>query len=493
MNEKKQNNSSVLLHLFLCMKRTKIVCTIGPATHTEEKLTALVHAGMNVCRLNFSHGTHEDHADLIRLIRRVSKKTGEPLTILQDLQGPKIRVGNLPEKGVVLEVGKQVTFTTSQESSGKKIGVTYPLLHKDVKPGQMMLLDDGLLAVKVIKVRGQDVVTEVVTGGVLTSHKGLNLPETKTSISALSDKDRDDVAFGVEQGVDWIALSFVRSAEDVRELRALVAAAVKKQKKAEEVPIRVIAKIEKPEAVQVIGDIVDEVDGIMVARGDLGIEMPAAKVPIIQKNLVQRCLLQGKPVIVATQMLDSMIRNPRATRAEISDVANAVIDHTDATMLSGETASGAYPIEAVTTMADTIMEVEKTTLDDLALAVGLQQSDQIAMTNIANVLSHASKASAIVVATLSGDAARLVSRYRPDLPILAVTPHERVVRQLNLSWGVHPVLIPECKTMSILIEQSLKTLVKEGFVKKGDQVILVAGEPLGKSGHVNMVELCRVK
>jgi pyruvate kinase len=285
----------------------------------------------------------------------------------------------------------------------------------------------------------------------------------------------------------------VRSANDVKELRALIANAEKKQKKEVETPIRVIAKIEKPEAIQALAEIVDEVDGIMVARGDLGIELPAAKVPIIQKNLIHRCLLQGKPVIVATQMLDSMIRNPRATRAEISDIANAVIDHTDATMLSGETASGAYPVEAVQTMSDTIQEVEKTTLDSMELAIGLLQSDQIAMTNIANVLSRASKASAIVVATLSGEAARLVSRYRPELPIFAVTPHERVVRQLNLSWGVTPVLIPACHTMATLIEQSLKTLAKEELVKKGDQVILVAGEPLGKSGHVNMVELCTVK
>jgi pyruvate kinase len=474
------------------MKRTKIVCTIGPATHTQEKLLALVEAGMNVCRLNFSHGTHDDHAELIRLIRAVSKKTGQTLTILQDLQGPKIRVGNLPEKGIALEAGTEVTFTTA-EASGKKIPVTYPHLHKDVRAGQQMLLDDGLLAVRVVKVRGQDVVAEVITGGLLTSHKGLNLPETKTSISALSDKDREDVSFGVEQGVDWIALSFVRSANDVKELRALIANAEKKQKKEVETPIRVIAKIEKPEAIQALAEIVDEVDGIMVARGDLGIELPAAKVPIIQKNLIHRCLLQGKPVIVATQMLDSMIRNPRATRAEISDIANAVIDHTDATMLSGETASGAYPVEAVQTMSDTIQEVEKTTLDSMELAIGLLQSDQIAMTNIANVLSRASKASAIVVATLSGEAARLVSRYRPELPIFAVTPHERVVRQLNLSWGVTPVLIPACHTMATLIEQSLKTLAKEELVKKGDQVILVAGEPLGKSGHVNMVELCTVK
>ncbi len=474
------------------MKRTKIVCTLGPATHTEEKLIALVKAGMNVCRLNFSHGTHEDHAELIRLIRAVSKKTGEPLTILQDLQGPKIRVGSLPEKGILLEAGKEVIFTTSEKLTGKKIPVTYPALHKDVKAGQMMLLDDGLLAVRVLKIRGQDVVTEVITGGLLTSHKGLNLPETKTTISAMSDKDRDDVVFGVAQHVDWIALSFVRSAADVHELRELVESEEAKLSHKLQMPIRLLAKIEKPEAVACLDEIVEAVDGIMVARGDLGVEMPAAKVPLIQKDLIHRCLHAAKPVIVATQMLDSMIRNPRATRAEISDIANAVIDHTDATMLSGETASGAYPIEAVQAMADTIYEVEASPLDDVSPVVETNQQSQLAMTNISTVLAHASQAKAIVVATLSGRAAHYISRYRPDLPIFAMTPHERVVRQLNLSWGVHPFHIPERHTMPTLIEASLKTLVQNKMLKKGDQVILIAGEPLGESGHVNMVELCQV-
>lgn len=474
-------------------KRTKIVCTIGPATHTIEKLTALVTAGMNVCRLNFSHGTHEDHAELIRMIREVSKKTKQPLTILQDLQGPKIRVGALPEKGVLLEVGKTVIFTTGEEAPGKKIPVTYPGLHKDVKTGQALLLDDGLLAVKVTKIRGQDVVCEVVTGGLLTSHKGLNLPETTTSISALSDKDREDVVFGVAQDVDWIALSFVRSPDDVKELRALVKEAERRQKKTSGVAIRLIAKIEKPEAITHLSEIVAEVDGIMVARGDLGVELAAAKVPFIQKDLIRRCLRAGKPVIVATQMLDSMIRNPRATRAEISDIANAVIDHTDATMLSGETASGAYPVEAVQTMSDTILEAEQSPLDDVTLSIERDQSNQQAMTNIATVLSHAGRAQAIVVATLSGVAAHYVSRYRPHLPIYAITPHERVVRQLNLSWGVTPFLIPECKTMTELIRESKKVLLAHKVLKKGDQIILVAGEPLGKSGHMNMVELCEIE
>ena len=353
----------------LSTKRTKIVCTIGPASGDAQKLLALVNAGMNVCRLNFSHGTHADHAALIQRIREIREQTGEPLAILQDLQGPKIRVGDLPKEGVKLEIGKRIIFTTGAADIPEKLPVTYPRLHEDAKVGQTILLDDGLLSVKVTAVQGNDVICDVVNGGVLTSHKGMNLPETKTMISALSEKDREDVKFGVGQGVDWIALSFVRSAEDIRELRALIQSETQAQKIADETPIRIIAKIEKPEAIEHFDEILDAVDGIMVARGDLGIEIAAERVPILQKEIIRKCLDAAKPVVVATQMLDSMIRQPRATRAEISDVANAVIDHADATMLSGETASGAFPIDAVRTMASTIQEAEKSAYDDLPLRI----------------------------------------------------------------------------------------------------------------------------
>ncbi|MSR85176.1 pyruvate kinase [Candidatus Uhrbacteria bacterium] len=464
------------------IKRTKIVCTIGPASHTEEQLAALVEAGMNVCRLNFSHGTHEDHAELIRMIRSVAEKTGEPLTILQDLQGPKIRVAELPADGVQLEAGKEVVFTTGIATL-PKIGVTYPNLHKDVKAGERLLLDDGLLSVNVLRVEGQDVVCQVIDGGRLTSHKGLNLPETKTSISALSDKDRDDVKFGVEQQVDWIALSFVRSAQDIKDLRGLIG----------EAPIRLMAKIEKPEAVEHMDEIIAEVDGIMVARGDLGIEIPAEKVPVIQKILIEKCLRAAKPVIVATQMLDSMIRNPRATRAEVSDIANAVIDHTDATMLSGETASGAHPLEAVQIMSATIREAEASRYDDLeAKADPENVTEEERLTNLAAMLAKPSGAKAILVATMTGQAARLVSRYRPELPIFAAVPNERVRHQLNLSWGVHAFVIPTCQTLAELLQAACTQVMQQGFLQTGDEVILVAGEPLGESGHVNLVEVRKV-
>ncbi len=456
------------------MKRTKIVCTIGPASHEVEQLLELTHAGMNVCRLNFSHGTHEDHAELIKRIRQVSELSGEPLTILQDLQGPKIRVGDMPEAGVELKAGKTIIFTSGKGDVPKKIPVSYPNLHEDVKEGQRLLLDDGLLEVKVMSIKGQDVTCEIITGGILKSHKGLNLPETQTKISAISDKDKEDIVFGVAQGVDWIALSFVRSADDIRALRKLIGKA----------PIKVMAKIEKPEAVDKMDEIIAEVDGIMVARGDLGIEMPAEKVPVIQKDLIKKCLAASKPVIVATQMLDSMIRNPRATRAEVSDIANAVIDHTDATMLSGETASGEHPLEAVKTMAATIIETEKSAYDDLLV----HSPDS----NVTAIIERAKEAKAILVASPSGDAARVVSRFRRELPIYAFSSRNEVIHQLNVSWGVVPILLPKAVTVPQLIEQGMEELLRRKLLDKGDDIIVISGEPLGDTGHVQLVEMRKI-
>jgi len=464
------------------MKHTKIVCTIGPASDTVESLVKLVEAGMNVCRLNFSHGTHEQHAELIKRIREASEKTGEPLCILQDLQGPKIRVGELPETGVELVAGKPVVFTSGKGDIPKKIPVTYPNLHEDVKTGQHLLLDDGLLEVIVKSIKGEDVNCEVITGGMLKSHKGLNLPETDTKISAITDKDKEDIVFGVLQGVDWIALSFVRKSDDVRELRKLIG----------DPGIKVIAKMEKPEAITNMDAIIAEVDGIMVARGDLGIEMPAEKVPVIQKELIAKCRLAGKPVIVATQMLDSMIKNPRATRAEISDIANAVIDHADATMLSGETASGAHPIEAVKTMTATIIETEKSKYDDVTPEMRKSEQSEVSMTNIASILGRASNAKAIIVASLTGESARLVSRERPDQPIYVMTTSDRVVRQLNLSWGVRGYVVTKADTVPKLIDESLEILKTNKLVASGDEIVIVAGEPLGESGSVNLVELRKI-
>jgi pyruvate kinase len=456
-------------------KRTKIVCTIGPASQEVEQLVALTEAGMNVCRLNFSHGTHEQHAELIKRIRHVRELTGEPLTILQDLQGPKIRVGELPEAGIELKAGKPVVFTSGKGNIPKTIPVTYPNLHEDVKPGQHLLLDDGLLEVQVKSIKGQDVTCEVITGGILKSHKGLNLPETQTKISAITDKDKDDLAFGIQQGVEWVALSFVRSADDIRELRKLLGGA----------PIKIIAKMEKPEAVDNMDAIVAEVDAIMVARGDLGIELPAERVPIIQKDLIKKCLAARRPVIVATQMLDSMIRNPRATRAEVSDIENAVIDHTDATMLSGETASGEHPLEAVKTMAASIAAAEKSAYDD----VPLDASEN----NLTSVLSRASEARAILVASPSGAAAEIVSHYRRELPIFVATPSESIPPRLNLIWGVKPFAVSGGEAIPNLIDKGLEELLRRKAVSKGDQIIVVAGEPVGADGHIQLVEMRKVE
>lgn len=471
------------------MKRTKIIATIGPASASAEILTALVKAGMNVCRLNFSHGTHEGFAAMIQTIHDVRERTGEPITILQDLQGPKIRVGELPKAGMVLKDGAEVTFTTAVRASGKKIHVDFATLHTSVKPGDHLLLDDGLLDVEVTRVKGRDVVCKVIHGGTLLSHKGVNLPHSKLDLSSLTDKDREDLRFGVEQGVDWVALSFVRSAEDIRELRALIIKEEKRLKRPAGPSIRIMAKIEKQEALDHLDEIIAEADAILIARGDLGIETPYQKVPIIQKRIINACLDAAKPVAVATQMLDSMIRNPRPTRAEISDVVNAVVEHTDATTLSGETTTGKYPLEAVKAMAAAIHEAEASVYDDVPIHVRLKKDSEEAMTNIASVLSKASRAKAILVASMSGNAARFVSRYRPEIPIFVVTPFERVVYQLNLSWGVQPFFVPLCQTVPELIARATDHLLREKKIRAGDEIVVVAGEPLGESGSVNLVEL----
>lgn len=474
----------------MAQKRTKIVCTIGPACNTVELLTKLAEQGMDVCRLNFSHGSHEEHAENIRRIREVSRITGKPLAILQDLQGPKIRVGKIGD-GVEIVAGSEIVFTSeaTTEDVTKLIPVTYPNLHEDVKPGQRLLLDDGLLEVQVTKIEGIHVFCKVIVGGLLKSSKGLNLPETETKISAIPEKDRADVDFGVQQGVDFVALSFVRKPEDVHELRELIEVAEKKHGLKNEVTIKIIAKIEKPEAVRNMQAIIDAADGIMVARGDLGIEMPAEKVPLIQKNLIDGCLEAGKPVIVATQMLDSMIRNPRATRAEVSDIAGAVVSHTDATMLSGETASGIYPVESVQAMAATIHEIENSTMDDMVPTIDVADNAQEAMTNMATVLARTTNARAIVVATRSGASARFVSRYRPQLPIYAVTPSERVIRQLSLSWGIESFHVSHDDDYRGLVDKSIEAIVEKKLVVKGDMVIVVAGDPSMDSGSINMIEL----
>ncbi len=466
----------------MTFKRTKIVCTIGPASASSEMLSAMMRAGMNVARLNFSHGTYEEHTELIRKIREAADALNQPIAILQDLQGPKIRAGVLPKEGVELKAGSRVTFTTGEAAiDGMRLPVTYENLHQDVKAGERILLDDGLLSAKVIEVKGRDVVCEVIDGGVLTSHKGVNFPDSKLSISPITETDKEDLVFGVAQGVDFVALSFVRSAREIRELRALIEAAEKASGRKEETPIHIIAKIEKREAVECMDEIIEAVDAIMVARGDLGIEMEAERVPIVQKQLVAKCRDASRPVIVATQMLDSMIRNPRPTRAEVSDVANAVIDHADAVMLSGETAGGAHPLEAVTTMAKIVTETEGSTLDDIDVdhRRGDARSVEEAVSEIANVLVRDVDVKAVLVASSAGDLGRVVSRFRPEMPIVVATDNPRVRRQLNLAWGVLPILQKRAKDADAFFAHAAEAIKKIGLVKTGDKVVVVGGDPIG--------------
>ena len=466
----------------MAFKRTKIVCTIGPASASPDMLKKMVRAGMNVARLNFSHGTYEEHAELIRTIRAVAHELDEPVAILQDLQGPKIRAGVLPKEGVGLKAGSRVTFTTGESAvDALRLPVTYEFLHKDVKAGERILLDDGLLSAKVVEVKGQDVVCEVIDGGVLTSHKGVNFPDSKLSISPITEKDKADLAFGAAQGVDFIALSFVRSAREIVELREMIRQAEEISKTPERSPIRIVAKIEKREAVDCMDEIIEAVDVIMVARGDLGIEMAPERVPIVQKQLVAKCRAAAKPVIVATQMLDSMIRNPRPTRAEVSDVANAVIDHADAVMLSGETAGGAHPLEAVEMMARIVQETENSTLDNIDVdhRRGDARSVEEAVSEIANVLVRDVDVKLVAVASAHGDLGRIVSRFRPEMPIVVATDDERVRRQLSVSWGVLPICMERPKDAEAFFKAIASVAKVRGLAVSGEKIVVIGGDPIG--------------
>jgi pyruvate kinase len=461
-------------------KRTKIVCTIGPACDTVETLAQMARAGMNVARLNFSHGTHKQHAATIKNIRTVERELGEPIAILQDLQGPKIRIGLLPESGVPLAEGAMTVLDTA---AGKDaIPVDYTELHQFLRPGERLLIGDGKIDTRVVGVDGTRITVEIVVGGIVTSHKGINVPDTHLAVRAMTDKDKEDLQFGLDHDVDMIALSFVRSPEDIAEARAMLGDA----------PLSIIAKIERQEAVECIDDILAVADGIMVARGDLGVEVPAEEVPLIQKKLIDRALDAAKPVIVATQMLDSMQENPRATRAEVSDVANAVIDHTDAVMLSNETATGKYPVEAVKTMAKIIVETEGSGYDNLVLPPmqkdGKKQTDDV-VSELSRVLAEQVDAKLIMAASMTGETGRLISRYRPELPIFVGTSSKRTERQLNLSWGVLPFALLPCASIEELIQRSFDHLKKQGRLMAGDTVVVVAGEPVGSVGHVNVLEV----
>lgn len=487
---------SLLLIPYFMQKRTKIVCTIGPACETEATLIKMIKAGMNVARLNFSHGIWDWHAVALKNIRKASKKTGEPITILQDLQGPKIRVGLLPKEGVQLIEGKVFSFDTGKVDCDQGIApIDYQDLHLHVKKGERLMLDDGRMETKIIRISGTRIDTEVIVGGVLTSQKGINLPDSKLEIRALTNKDKEDVLFGVKNDVDMMALSFVSNAEDVFDLRFLIEEYEKEYKIKREQRLKIIVKIERHQAVKNIKEIIEASDGVMVARGDLGVEIPAQNVPLIQKQLIDDCLLSAKPVIVATQMLDSMQNNPRPTRAEVSDVANAVVDHTDAVMLSNETAAGKYPVETVAMMTSIIQETERSVYDDLEISQYVKKKKKIdeVVSEMSRLLAEKVDAKLILAASITGETARLISRHRPELPILVATNNERTMRQLSLSWGVKSFLMVPCRTIEELVTRSLVYVKKNKLAKKGDKIIVVSGEPVGQAGNVNLLEVREVK
>ncbi|HYL42128.1 MAG TPA: pyruvate kinase [Ktedonobacteraceae bacterium] len=477
------------------MRRTKIVCTIGPATNSEERLEQLIRAGMNVARLNFSHGTQDDHAIVIERIRTISARLDCSVAILQDLQGPKIRTGRLQDgRPVMLADGAPLTITTRPIiGNSQTIATTYQALPEDVKVGDRILLDDGLLELRVQGKDATDVHCEVIHGGQLKEHKGINLPGVAVSAPALTEKDRDDLKFGIMHNVDYVALSFVRKPQDVLEAKQLIKQLQAEHAGSRRIPgnVPLIAKLEKPEAVARLDEILEVVDGIMVARGDLGVEMAPEKVPLIQKRIIAKCNDLGLPVITATQMLESMITNPRPTRAEASDVANAILDGTDAVMLSAETASGSYPIEAAQMMDRIACETEAG--NRTARQPQCKHLTQAhAVSHAARALTEEASVQAIVVFTRSGASAHLISKDRPRTPIFAYTPSERVYHQLALWWGVWPHRLQMQGTTENLISVVDQRLQDDKLIQRGEHVVIMGGLPVASQARTNFVKLHRV-
>jgi len=470
------------------MPRAKIVCTLGPASSTPEKIGELIDAGMSVARLNFSHGSHDDHARMLQIVRSEADRRGKAIAALLDLQGPKIRVGKIANGQIELRPGAELTITTENIiGDDKRVSTTYQGLPRDVKAGDHILLDDGYLSLAVTAVVDREVRTVVITGGILKNNKGINLPGVDVSAPALSEKDRTDIGFALRYGVDYVALSFVRRPEDVLEAKRLLTV--------DGVSIPVISKIEKPQALERLGDIIDASDGIMVARGDLGVELGPEKVPLWQKRIIEETNKRGKIVITATQMLESMISQPRPTRAEASDVANAVLDATDALMLSGETASGQYPVEAVKTMARIIDEIEHSAyyranveVPDLQLAVPANAIAHAAMT-----AARAMKLKTIVAVSESGGAARLVSEYRPDSNIVCLTTNEVSFRRLALIWGVTPVLISPAATTEELIDRVEATMIERNLALPGENILITMAVPVGSGMQTNILKIHQIQ
>ncbi len=469
--------------------RVKIVATVGPASQSKEMLMQLIHSGVNVFRLNFSHGDHETHAGVIERIRELNEELNTNISILQDLQGPKIRVEQVKDGEVFIKQGDELVITTdSCEGTSKRISTSYQLLPQDVKVGDMILIDDGNLELSVKKIDGNDVICEVKYGGSLKSRKGINLPFTEVSAPALTEKDKKDLAFGIEQGVDWIALSFVRSADDVRDLKKRIEQGGK--------DIRVISKIEKPEALRNIDEIIEVSDALMVARGDLGVEIVMEEVPMAQKMMVEKCNMAAKPVIIATQMMESMIKNPRPTRAETNDVANAVLDGADAMMLSAETAAGKYPLQAVSSMSRTIAAVEGAAEIYDHFYNPSQESETFHNDNLmlaACKLSEQVGAKAILGNTVSGYTGFKLSSHRPHSRIYIFTPNRDLINKLSLLWGVEGFYYADYVSTDQTMEDHERILVEGGYIEPGEVIISTASMPIQERGRTNTLKLNIVK
>lgn len=468
------------------MRRTKIICTLGPAVDSEEMIRKLVLAGMNAARFNFSHGTHESHKTQLLKLRHVRDELGSPVAAILDTKGPEIRIKTFKSGSIELCKGDKFILTTAEcEGDRKKVAVTYDNLHNEVAPGNHILVDDGLIDLLVERIDGQEIICAVENGGPLSNNKSINIPDVHILLPSLTEKDREDLKFACENDFDFIAASFVRKASDVEDIRACLHEFGGDS-------IRIISKIENREGVDNLEEIVAASDGVMVARGDLGVEIPAHEVPILQKRMIRITTMSGIPVITATQMLDSMIRNPRPTRAEVSDVANAVFDGTSCVMLSGETASGKYPIEAVNAMVATIMAAEE------AIDYWHRFREKISMIDcsaISNAITHTScmtamdlNAKAILAPTESGYTAKVISRFRPACPIVALCQREKVRRQLSISWGVVSFLSGFVDSTDRLFSLAVDVATKEGAISPGDTVVITAGVPIGESGTTNLIK-----
>ncbi len=467
------------------MRKTKIICTIGPASENKEVIMQLAAQGMNVARLNFSHGEHSEHKKRIDTVRQVAAETNRTLALMLDTKGPEIRTGRLQDQKAILMAGQKFILTTrAVPGDEQEVQVSYPQLPLEVKPGTSILLSDGLINLTVLETTSTDIICQVVNGGVLGEKKGVNVPGVRINMPFLNAKDIADINFGIDQEVDYIAASFVRNAQDVLEIRRIL--------EARDASIDIIAKIESQGGVDNLDEIIKVADGIMVARGDLGVEIPAEEVPLVQKKIIAKCSRAGKVVIIATQMLDSMINNPRPTRAEVSDVANAIFDGADAIMLSGESAAGKYPVETVATMARIAKRAEEV-LNYQEILRSKRLQGNLSVTDAISYATCATAASlgilSIITATSSGNTARMVAKYRPRADIIAVTSNPKVMRRLSLVWGVHPVLTRETTGTDELFEEALLRCLEIGYINKGDMVVLTAGSRPGFPGTTNLLKV----